>query len=159
VAIVEAITGIATALEHSGLGEAARSAGFLYPLANMLHVLGAALLVGSIATLDVQVIRGAASTHTIYGAVILVAVTGFVLEIGSGVVLLSADAVAMVHNPAFLFKMAMLVLALANAALFHRQFGRATEVGAGFPVDRILAVVSLASWVLVLLAGRAIAYL
>ena len=39
----EAITALMTALENSALGEAARGTGWLYPLANMAHVLGAAL--------------------------------------------------------------------------------------------------------------------
>ena len=158
-AAVEVISGIATAFEHSALGQATRSSGLLYPLVNMAHVLGAALLVGSIATLDVEVLRRGNSGHAIYAAVISVAVTGFVLQVGSGVVLLSADAVAVVRNPAFLFKMAMLVVGLLNAALFHWQFGRAGKAGVVYPASRVLAAVSLVSWVLVLLAGRLIAYL
>jgi hypothetical protein len=159
VAVVEAISGIATALEHSGLGQATRSSGLLYPLANMAHVLGAALLVGSIATFDIHVLGRGSSAREIYRAAILIAVLGFVLQIGSGIVLLSADAVAVIRNPAFLFKMAMLIVGLVNAALFHWQFRRAGKAGIVFLGSRMLAAVSLASWVLVLLAGRAIAYL
>jgi hypothetical protein len=74
-------------------------------------------------------------------------------------VLLSAEASTVVRNPAFQFKMAMLVFALANVAVFRWRFGRALKTGTPLDGAQTLAVVSLASWVLVLLAGRSIAYL
>ena len=156
----EAIAGAAGALEHSGLGHAARSTGWLYPLANLVHVLGAALLVGSIATFDVQVLRRARDVRLVYYAAISIAITGFLLQILSGTVLLSADASAVVRNPAFLFKMAMLVVGVLNVAAFHWYFGSAIKKEEPLPGPaRVLAAVSLASWVLVLFAGRSIAYL
>ena len=74
-------------------------------------------------------------------------------------VLLSAEASTVVRNPAFQFKMAMLVFALANVAAFHWRFGRALKTGAPLDGAQTFAAVSLASWILVLLAGRTIAYL
>ena len=62
-------------------------------------------------------------------------------------------------NPAFQFKMAMLIFALGNVAVFHRRFGRALKTGAPLDGARTLAAVSLVSWIFVLLAGRSIAYL
>jgi hypothetical protein len=64
-----------------------------------------------------------------------------------------------VRNPAFQFKMAMLIFALANVAVFHWRFGRALKTGAPLDGAQTFAAVSLASWILVLLAGRTIAYL
>jgi hypothetical protein len=156
----EGLADLATAFEHSGLGQTARSSGWLYPLANLVHVLGAALLVGSIATFDVAVLRHAHGALVVYRAAISVAVIGFLLQAVSGMVLLSADASTVVSNPAFLFKMAMLVVGVTNVAAFHWRFGRAVKAGAPLLLPaRVLAAISLASWLLVLLAGRAIAYL
>jgi hypothetical protein len=148
-----------TALEQSGLGAAARGSAWLYPLANLAHVLGAALLVGAIVTFDVQLLRRAPHLRTTYRAAMPVAAIGLVLQIISGVVLLSADATAVVRNPAFQFKMAMFVLGLVNVAVFYWRYGGALK--ADTPLDRGIgfAAVSLASWVLVLLAGRATAYI
>jgi hypothetical protein len=55
--------------------------------------------------------------------------------------------------------MAMFALGLINVAAFYWRYGRALKADA--PLDRGVgfAVVSLASWVLVLLAGRATAYI
>ena len=146
------------ALEHSALGGAARGTGWLYPLANLAHVLGAALLVGAIATFDIQVLRRRRA-GPISRTAIPVAIVGFFVQATSGIVLLSAEASKLSHNPAFQFKMALLVVALANVAVFHWRFGRALEADGPLDGARTLAAVSLVSWVLVLLAGRSIAYL
>jgi hypothetical protein len=155
----EAIGSVMMAFEHSGLGHAARSTGWLYPLANLVHVLGAALVVGAIATFDIQVLRGPREAPIVSHTAIPLAIVGLVLQAASGVVLLSAEASTVVRNPAFQFKMAMLVFALANVAVFHWRFGRALKTGSPLDGAQTLAAVSLASWVLVLLAGRSIAYL
>jgi hypothetical protein len=55
------------------------------------------------------------------------------------------------RSSAFQFKLAMLVFALANAAVFHWRFGRALKTGAPIAGAQTLAAVSLAS--------RSIAYL
>ena len=121
-------------------------------------MLGAALLVGAIATFDVQLLRGAPHLRTTYRAAMPVAALGLALQIVSGILLLSADATAVVRNPAFQFKMAMFALGLVNVAVFYWRYGGTLEADA--PLDRGgFAAVSLASWVLVLLAGRATAYI
>jgi len=148
-----------TALEQSSLGAAARGSAWLYPLANMSHVLGAALLVGAIVTLDIQVLRRASNVGIIARAVTPVAACGLALQVASGTVLLAADAMPVVVNPVFQFKMAMFALGLINVAVFRWRFGGGLKAeippgGATWP-----AALSLASWLLVLLAGRFIAYL
>jgi hypothetical protein len=158
-AIPDILTAAFTALEQSSLGVAARGSGWLYPLANLSHVLGAALLVGAIATFDIQVLRRAKNVGVIASAVTPVAAFGLALQVASGVVLLAADAMPVVVNPAFQFKMAMFALGLVNVAAFYWRYGGALKADA--PLDRGVgfAAVSLASWVLVLLAGRATAYI
>jgi hypothetical protein len=158
-AIPDILTAAFTALEQSSLGVAARGSGWLYPLANLSHVLGAALLVGAIATFDIQVLRRAKNVGVIAGAVTPVAAFGLALQVASGVVLLAADAMPVVVNPAFQFKMAMFALGLVNIAVFRWRFGG--RLRAETPLDGAagFAAMSLASWLLVLLAGRFIAYL
>ena len=156
---LDGISGVLLAFEHSGLGQAARSSGWLYPLANLVHVLGAALLLGAIATFDILVLRSSRDAPTVSRTAIPIAVVGLLLQAVSGTVLLSAEASTLVRNPAFRFKMAMLVFSLANVALFHWRFGRALKTGAPLDGAQTFAAVSLASWILVLLAGRSIAYL
>jgi len=158
-AIADIITAAFTALEQSSLGVAARGSGWLYALANVSHVLGAALLVGAIATFDIQVLRRAKNVGVIARAVTPVAAFGLALQVASGTVLLAADAMPVVVNPAFQFKMAMFALGLINIAAFRWRFGGGLK--ADVPLDGAtwFAALSLASWLLVLLAGRFIAYL
>ena len=158
-AVPDFITAAMTALEHSGLGAAARGSAWLYPLANLSHVLGAALLVGAIATFDIQVLRRAKNVGVIARAVTPVAGLGLALQVASGIVLLAADAMPVVVNPAFQLKMAMFAVGLLNIAAFRWRFGGGLR--AETPLDGAagFAAVSLASWLLVLLAGRFIAYL
>src|SRR5215469_10541721 len=148
-----------TALEQSSLGAAARGSAWLYPLANLSHVLGAALLVGAIAAFDIQVLRHAKNAGAIARAVSPVAAVGLALQVASGTVLLAADAMPVVVNPVFQFKMAMFALGLVNIAAFRWRFGGRLQAETPLDGAAAFAALSLTSWLLVLLAGRFIAYL
>ncbi|MGL4443623.1 MAG: DUF6644 family protein [Alsobacter sp.] len=147
------------ALEASSLGQAARGLTWLYPLANLIHVLGSALLVGAIAVFDIAVLRGRTGEASVARIAIAVAAFGLALQIPSGVVLLSAEATAAGVNPAFLLKMALVAIGLVNVAYVHARFGRMLAANELPVAATIPAVVSLVAWVVALLAGRAIAYL
>ena len=156
---MSALEAVMRALEQSGLGVAARGSAWLYPLANLAHVLGGALLVGAIATFDIQLLRAAPHPLATYRAAMPIAAIGLALQIVSGFVMLSADAVPMLRNHAFQFKMAMFALGLVNVAAFYWRFGGALSADAPLERGVVFAAVSLASWTLVLLAGRATAYI
>ena len=148
------------ALEQSGLGHWARHSAWGFTLANVLHVLGAALVLGGIAVFDLKVLahggKGAAETGRV---AIPLAAAGLLLQVPTGLVLLAAEASALGQNPAFYAKLALISLGLLNVALFHTRFGAALGDGAVPPSARPYAAVSLASWAAVLAAGRLIAYL
>jgi hypothetical protein len=147
-------------LEASRLGEVARNSAWLFLVVNVLHVLGAAFVVGGIAVLDLKVLlnrgEGAAETGRI---AIPLAATGLLVQIPTGLTLLAVEARALGVNPAFYAKMAFIVLGLINLAVFHGRFGSAMGRGPLPPSAWPFAAVSLASWVLTLIAGRTIAYL
>jgi len=63
-----------------------------------------------------------------------------------------------VVNPVFQFKMAMFTLGLINIAVFRWRFGGGLKAQIPLEGATWLAALSLASWLLVLLAGRFIAY-
>lgn len=146
-------------LQDSSLGHWVRGGGWAYAATNSLHVLGAALVLGSIAVFDVLVLtrRGPSAVAAAWAAVPLAAF-GLLLQLGTGIVLLSADARALGLNPAFLAKLALIALGLVNVAALHVRFGPAWH--GAFPAGdvRLFAFASLAIWTLVLVAGRLIAY-
>jgi hypothetical protein len=152
--------GALLALEHSGLGHLARHSAWVFLIANLLHVLGAALLVGAIAVFDSALaLRRYDDAARIGRIAIPVAAGGVALQVPSGLTLLAAEASKLGINPAFYAKMLFLAVGLANVAVFHRRFGGALRAGGLGKDARAFAFVSLAAWVLTLLAGRMIAYL
>lgn len=147
------------AYEASALGVAARGTVWLYPAANLLHVLGACLLLGAVAVFDVAVLRRSLAALAIGRIALPVAATGLGLQVVTGLVLFAAEATTMAYNPAFLAKLTALAVGVGNLALFHHRFGHAMRLGMiphGAPMQ---ATISLGAWTIAVLAGRGIAYL
>jgi hypothetical protein len=144
-------------LQRSALAQALRGSLWLYPAVETLHIVGLALLVGAIAVFDARVVRAGPGLDLDGWArsVLPVARAGFALAAAMGLLLFTAEATAYAANPAFRAKLALIALALANVALFHRFARRAERPTA--PV-RAAAAASLALWLLVLVCGSLIAY-
>jgi hypothetical protein len=153
----------AVALEQSGLGQTIRESLWIYPLANVLHVLAVALLLGSIVVFDLRVLgfgKGVA-TDRLAGLALPVAITALCVAAPTGFVMFTAEAPAYLRNPVFLIKIGLIVLALANIIVFHRGAFRMRKQWAlttAPPAARLAAGSSLALWVCIVVAGRFIAY-
>lgn len=147
-------------LQTSGLGQLARQSAWLYTAANLLHVLGAALLVGAIAVLDLRLLAGSAGgiAATARTAIPLAA-AGLALQVPTGILLLAPEAVALGQNPAFYAKVLFIAAGIANLALFHARHGWGFHDGMRPASTRFTALISLTAWIAALLAGRLIAYL
>lgn len=147
-------------LEASALGDFARAEGWAYPAANTLHILGLAMLFGAILAFDLRVLgRGARSLAlpAAEASLLPLARAGFALALPSGLVLLAADATHLAGNPAFQAKLALILAALLNVALFGRL-----RRGAGAAPSALLrasAAASILLWTGVIVSGRLIAYL
>jgi hypothetical protein len=147
-------------LEASGLGHAARHSAWLFTIANLLHVLGAAFVVGGIGVFDLKLLLGRGRGAGEVGRIAIpLAAAGVALQIPTGLVLLAVEATKLGINPAFYAKMAFIAVGLVNVAAFHARFGSAMRDGDLPPSARLYGAVSLAAWIIVLLAGRMIAYL
>jgi hypothetical protein len=154
----------ALALEHSALGETLRQAMWLYPIANVLHVLAIVAMIGSILAFDLR-LMGAAKTLPVAGLARLllpISAIGFVVAVITGSLLFIADATAVWNNPVFVYKLALIALGLVNIAVFHFGVWRSAEhwaVDAPAPLPaKVGAAVSIASWVATATLGRLIAY-
>ncbi|HYH20786.1 MAG TPA: DUF6644 family protein [Azospirillum sp.] len=152
----------AVALEASGLGEAMRHSTWLYPAANLLHLLGLVLLAGSMVVLDLRLLGVAAAVPLAALSRFLtpVAAGGLALLLGSGFALFAADAGPLAGNTLLRIKWALIALGIANALLFRWMW---TERLAGWDdraplAGRVQAALSLAIWFAVAAAGRLIAY-
>lgn len=152
----------ATAIEASPLGAIMRESLFLYPLANLVHLLGLTMLIGPIGLLDLRLLGFGRSVPVVEASRLLTpwAIGGLILLIFSGLALFSADAGPLAITDVFQLKMLLLALGLGNAILFRVLWKRRL---AGWDEDppalgRLHAVLSLAGWLLVGSFGRLIAY-
>ena len=153
----------AVALQNSGLGIAIRHSTWIYPLGNVLHVLGVALFVGAIATLDLRLLGFGRRYVSAEGASKLltpVAVLGILLLVPGGLIVFIADAGPMAANSLLQLKMLLIAAGLINAWLFRRNWNpRLGAWDAGAPGGgRAQTLLSLAIWLSVPTIGRLIAY-
>ena len=143
----------ALALEHSALGETLRQAMWLYPIANVLHVLAVVAMIGSILAFDLR-LMGAAKSLPVAGLARLllpISAIGFVVAVITGSLLFIADATAVWNNPVFVYKLALIALGLVNIPSSTSASGARRNIGQWAPLPpcrpRRALVVSIASWV------------
>lgn len=136
--------------------------GTIYLFVNATHILGIALLVGAILSLDLRLMGFFPSVPVAGVAPFLsrIAAFGLGLAVLTGAWLFTVRPVEYSGNAAFLWKIGLLLLALVNVAAQHRSAGYALAVtGVTSLGVRIRAVASAALWLGVLLAGRWIGFL
>jgi hypothetical protein len=134
------------------------SSGAVYPVVNVVHLLGLVLLLGGIGVVDLR-IAGAFTRLPLADlsrALTPVAAAGLAILLASGVVLFLADAPATLRSSTFRWKLVAIALALINAAAFHWWFAR--RDGSVTAAARVLALTSLGLWLAVATLGRMIAY-
>lgn len=137
-----------------------------FPLIESIHVIAAALVVGSILWIDLRLI-GIAITHhpitTLSRELLPWAWGAFVVATITGLGMFITRAASHVTNPAFQWKAALLLLAGLNMAWFHfRVYKQVEQWDTQIPTPRQLKIVgatSLTLWCGVMLAGRWIGHI
>jgi hypothetical protein len=151
-------------LEGSALGAAVRDSVWLYPAVETLHILGLALLFGSVVLLDLR-LMGMSRTISI-GAlarhVLPLTYVALAMQVTTGFLLFASDASAIALNPAFRVKLVLIAFAVLNAIAFNfgpfralRTVSASENPSAGV---RVFAAASILLWVGVVICGRLIAY-
>lgn len=157
----EAIGAAAAWLDAVGVGGWARGSADVYPIANVLHLLGLVMVVGGIGVVDLRIAGAwrAIPVEPLARALTPVAVAGLVLMLASGTVLFAADGAALARSGTFQTKLVLIALALANAALFRWRWRGGADWRGEPPVSaRLLALLSVGLWLTVAYFGRMIAY-
>jgi hypothetical protein len=140
---------------------------WVWPICEILHFAGMALLIGTVGFLDVRILGlGKGIPVASLDPLVRLGIVGFALNVLSGFVFVAGnDAGAMTYlgNLAFQLKMLFILIAGVNLAYFH--FGglaRATEnTGAdGNPPTgaKLVAALSLLLWFGVIYLGRMVMY-
>lgn len=129
------------------------------------HLLMLMLFAGTIMLVDLRLLGVAykkTKVSVISEKVLPLTVAGFVLMVITGLALFFAKPVPYYHNFWFRLKLVFLAAAMINIMIFHYRVQKDQAAWDDAPRPptkaRISAVVSLASWVLVIIMGRLIAY-
>lgn len=138
--------------------------GTAYLVVNALHIAALGLGVGAAVLLDLRLLQavGRQLPLVLLGPFLSrAAAAGLGLAVLTGLWLFSVRGAEYVDNPAFLIKLALIGLALANAGVMHASGRWAASLCAGHArgVARAQALLSLGLWLGALLAGRWIGFL
>ena len=149
-------------LEGSALSSSLRASEWMYPLVNALHLLGIAMLLGTILVLDWRVLRGRVNPAVSVLATVLLPTArwGFALAVAAGSLLFIARPLDYVVNTLFQLKLAGIGLALLNLALLHCSDSWGDALRGNRPDGRVRVAcgVSMLCWLLVLGLGRLVGY-
>lgn len=150
--------GVLAAIEASAIAQTMRRFVWLYPIANVLHVLGVMTFFAAVAAMDVKAIRAVsmAEARAFITRVRPVAITLLAVQTMTGVMLFLPEASHIAHNAAFQAKLATILLALFNVLVLDAALARPSPVAA--PMVRLAAIASLVLWLAVAALGRLIAY-
>ena len=149
-------------LEATSVATAIRENDFLFPWVESVHVLAIALVVGTIAIVDLRLI-GLASLERAVTRLTADALrctwVAFAVAAISGALLFSSNAFNYAHNSHFQAKLFFLILAGINMAIFRLFFGRDIDRWGISPHTtplraRIAGAISLLVWIGVVAFGR-----
>jgi hypothetical protein len=152
------------ALEQSALGAAIRQSTWVYPTANVGHILALTLFAGSVAAMDARLLGAfaAAPPASIVRPARRAAMLGLLLMALTGSVLFTAEASHVAMNRVFQVKAVLIALGVVNALLAARPLDAVLDKLPAFePLParvRMAALASLLIWISVAACGRLIAY-
>ena len=152
-------------LETTRVAEAMRQWLWLYPIVEIIHIVGFVVLVGAALMFDLRLL-GISRALPVTGMerhLLRAARLSLVLVLPSGVLMFMAHATEMADNPAFRLKLVLLLAAAVNASAFHRAPFRSVarwDRHAPAPLAaRVAAALSVLFWIGVIACGRLLAYL
>lgn len=127
-----------------------------YPALEVVHLIGLGLLLGPLAVLDLRLwgwARGL-DVRALARLALPAVAAGFALAAGSGLLMFSTQPQDLLVNRFFLGKMVLIGIAGFNAAVFHLR----ASLDRNDSVARIQTLLSLVTWIGVIICGRWVAY-
>lgn len=138
---------------------------YMYPLIETTHVLTLCLFVGTVIMVDLRLLGVGfreVPISQMTARLLPYSVVGFAIMFVTGVLLFYAIPVRTYQSIFFRVKVMMLVIAAVNVWFFHRRVARDRQRWDTQPKPplgaRVSAMVSIAMWCGVIVAGRMIAY-
>jgi hypothetical protein len=158
------IDSILDTLGDSALGNLMRDIFWMWPFMENLHFMGLCALFGGLLAIDLRVI-GICRFIPMKAALTLIpyVIGAFSINLITGIFFFCGDPYRYYYNTAFQWKMALIVLAGVNALWFwfgeHEKLSRLADGEQADFAAKVIAMISLAIWVGVIILGRLIPYL
>jgi hypothetical protein len=129
---------------------------YAYPLLEVAHIVGIALVFGTLWIVDLRILgwMRALDADLLARYVLPWTLLGFSLAALSGLTMFVSRVGDLIANPAFVVKMSLLFISASNAALLHAR----GSLNTNHFFTRLQAVLSLLVWLAVIASGRWIAY-
>jgi len=151
-------------LKSTSVSQVMTMSPYVWPICEMLHFIGLALLIGGAGLIDLRLMGFFKSVPL--SAVMQVrkwAALGIVINVITGALFFIGAPGQYIENPAWYGKLAFLFVAMVNVAVFEtRQGKRILTIAAGedTPVGfKVAGAVSMGSWFLVLYFGRMLPFI
>jgi len=152
-------------MESTGLATTIRESLYLFPLLESIHVIGLALVFGTILVIDLRLLGFASAERPferIATDILKWTWAAFALTAITGSLMFLTNAGVYYHNFYFRTKMVLLVLSGVNMACFELTLGRRVQHwdrGNGPPAaGKAMAALSIAIWISVIFTGRLIGF-
>jgi len=151
-------------LEMTSLSQAMRFSLWLYPIVEIVHIVGFVTLVGAVAMFDLRVLGFAKAlpVQALGRHLLRWSLAGLVLVVPAGLMMFSAHPHEFLDNPVFQIKLTLIAAAGLNALLFHagvyRSAARWNSDASAPALAQAQALASLAIWIAVISCGRLLAY-
>ena len=153
---------VLTTLDASAVAVAMRGSTWLYPVVEIVHIVGFSVLVGSVAMFDLRVLGcGRSVAVQAAGRMLLPwSVLSLLAIVPAGLLLFSAHASELAVNRVFQLKLLLIALAGLNALGFHLGAYRtaATWDTRAPALAQLHAAASLGLWIAIISCGRFLAY-
>jgi hypothetical protein len=152
-------------LDQTSVGSTIRQSLWLFPAIETIHLLGMAALVATITVLDLRLMGVAARRQPVSklsARLIPWAWLAFAVQVITGTLLFSSEAVKIYPNPAFRLKMLLLFIAGVQALIFQTLISRklpAWDDRPSLPVAaKVIGLTSILLWLGIVTAGRFIGF-
>ena len=151
-------------LEDSGLATGIRNSRLMFPMLEATHVVGLALVFGTVTVVDLRLL-GIASSHRPFNRVAADSLKwtwiAFILVAITGALMFTTNARVYAHNTAFLIKLCLLAAAGINMLIFNLTTARTMarwDHQPAPPLGKLAATLSLVLWIAVVFAGRIVGF-
>ncbi len=152
-------------LKSTSLSAGVMGHNWVWPTLETFHFIGMTMLIGIIGAFDARVLGlGKSMPIAPLHRLLPWGIAGFVINAITGVLFYAGDPGQYLHNPAFQWKVILMILAGINIVVFYSTgiFRAAEATGSGMdapPAAKVIAGLSIFLWLGVMYLGRMLPYL